>query len=168
MRRILAILLENEAGSLSRIVGLFSQRAFNIESLTVAPTEDPSLSRITIATKGNDKILEQIVKQVNKLIDVIKITDLTERNYVERELLLIKVLAMNDKSRTEVKRITDIFRGSIVDIGKQIYTIQLTGDAEKVNAFIRALANETEIIESVRSGCVGIARGEKALRIKQE
>ena len=168
MRRILAILLENEAGSLSRIVGLFSQRAFNIDSLTVAPTEDPSLSRITIATKGNDKILEQIVKQVNKLIDVIKITDLTERSYVERELLLIKVLAMNDKSRTEVKRITDIFRGSIVDIGKQIYTIQLTGDAEKVNAFIRALANETEIIESVRSGCVGIARGEKALRIKQE
>ena len=167
MRRILAILLENEAGSLSRIVGLFSQRAFNIESLTVAPTEDPSLSRITIATKGNDKILEQIVKQVNKLIDVIKITDLTERSYVERELLLIKVLAMNDKSRAEVKRITDIFRGSIVDIGKQIYTIQLTGDAEKVNAFIRALANETEIIESVRSGCVGIARGEKALRIKQ-
>ena len=166
MRRILAILLENEAGSLSRIVGLFSQRAFNIESLTVAPTEDPSLSRITIATKGNDKILEQIVKQVNKLIDVIKITDLTERSYVERELLLIKVLAMNDKSRAEVKRITDIFRGSIVDIGKQIYTIQLTGDAEKVNAFIRALANETEIIESVRSGCVGIARGEKALRIK--
>ena len=151
MRRILAILLENEAGSLSRIVGLFSQRAFNIESLTVAPTEDPSLSRITIATKGNDKILEQIVKQVNKLIDVIKITDLTERSHVERE----------------VKRITDIFRGAIIDIGKQTYTIELTGDAEKINAFISALANETEIIESVRSGCVGIARGEKALRVKQ-
>ncbi|UUO25189.1 acetolactate synthase small subunit [Colwellia sp. M166] len=167
MRRILAILLENEAGSLSRIVGLFSQRAFNIESLTVAPTEDPSLSRITIATKGNDKILEQIVKQVNKLIDVIKITDLTERSHVERELLLIKVLAMSDKSRTEVKRITDIFRGAIIDIGKQTYTIELTGDAEKINAFISALANETEIIESVRSGCVGIARGEKALRVKQ-
>lgn len=166
MRRILAILLENEPGSLSRIVGLFSQRAFNIESLTVAPTEDPSLSRITIATKGNDKILEQIVKQVNKLIDVIKITDLTERSHVERELLLIKVLAMTDKSRTEVKRITDIFRGAIVDIGKQTYTIELTGDVEKINAFISTLANETEIIESVRSGCVGIARGEKALRVK--
>ena len=128
MRRILAILLENEAGSLSRIVGLFSQRAFNIESLTVAPTEDQSLSRMTIATRGDDQVVEQIVKQVNKLIDVIKITDLTERSHVERELILIKVLAMNDKSRTEVKRITDIFRGSIIDIGKQVYTIQLTGD----------------------------------------
>lgn len=167
MRRILAILLENEAGSLSRIVGLFSQRAFNIESLTVAPTEDDTLSRITIVTKGNDKILEQIVKQVNKLIDVIKITDLTERSHVERELLLIKVLAMNEKSRSEVMRITDIFRGSVIDIGKQVYTIQLTGNADKINAFITTLANETEIIESVRSGCVGIARGEKALRIKK-
>lgn len=165
MRRILAILLENEAGSLSRIVGLFSQRAFNIESLTVAPTEDQSLSRITIATRGDDKVLEQIVKQVNKLIDVIKITDLTERSHVERELILIKVLAMNDKSRTEVKRITDIFRGSIIDIGKQVYTIQLTGDAEKLNAFVNTLGNETEIIETVRSGCVGIARGEKTLRV---
>jgi len=165
MRRILAILLENEPGSLSRIVGLFSQRAFNIESLTVAPTEDESLSRITIATKGDDQVLEQIVKQVNKLIDVIKITDLTERNHVEREILLIKVLAMNDKSRTEVKRITDIFRGSIIDIGKQVYTIQLAGDADKVNAFVQTLAHETEIIVSVRSGCVGIARGEKALRV---
>jgi acetolactate synthase-1/3 small subunit len=167
MRRIFAILLENEAGSVSRIVGLFSQRAFNIESLTVAPTEDASLSRITIATRGDDKVLEQIVKQVNKLIDVIKITDLTENQHVERELLLIKVLAMNDKSRTEVMRITDIFRGSIIDMGKQVYTIQLTGDTEKLNAFISTLSNETEIIESVRSGCVGIARGEKALRVKQ-
>lgn len=165
MRRILAILLENEPGSLSRIVGLFSQRAFNIESLTVAPTEDDTLSRITIVTRGDDKVLEQILKQVNKLIDVIKVTDLTERKHVERELVLIKVLAMNDKSRTEVKRITDIFRGSIIDIGKQIYTIQLTGDTDKINAFIETIDNETEIIESVRSGCVGIARGEKALRV---
>jgi acetolactate synthase-1/3 small subunit len=165
MRRILAILLENEPGSLSRIVGLFSQRAFNIESLTVAPTEDATLSRITIATRGDDKVLEQILKQVNKLIDVIKVTDLTDRKHVERELILIKVLAMNDKSRTEVKRITDIFRGSIIDIGKQIYTIQLTGDADKINAFIETLRNETEIIESVRSGCVGIGRGEKALSV---
>ena len=165
MRRILAILLENEPGSLSRIVGLFSQRAFNIESLTVSPTEEPSLSRITIATSGNDSVLEQIIKQVNKLVDVIKITDLTERKHIERELMLIKVLAMNDKSRTEVKRITDIFRGSIIDIGKQVYTIQLTGDDDKLSSFINILANETEIIEVVRSGCVGIARGEKALRV---
>lgn len=165
MRRILAILLENEAGSLSRIVGLFSQRAFNIESLTVSPTDEPSLSRITIATSGDDKILEQIIKQVNKLVDVIRITDLTEREHIERELMLIKVLAMNDKSRTEVKRITDIFRGAIIDIGKQVYTLQLTGNAQKLNAFIKIIANETEIIEVVRSGCVGIARGEKALRV---
>ncbi len=165
MRRILAILLENEPGSLSRIVGLFSQRAFNIESLTVAPTDDQSLSRITIATSGDDRVLEQIIKQVNKLVDVIKISDLTERKHVERELMLIKVLAMNEKSRSEVKRITDIFRGAIIDIGKQVYTLQLTGDSEKLAAFIDVIANETEIIEVVRSGCVGIARGEKALRV---
>ncbi|WP_057831832.1 acetolactate synthase small subunit [Colwellia sp. TT2012] len=165
MRRILAILMENEPGSLSRIVGLFSQRAFNIESLTVAPTDDNSLSRMTIATKGDDKVLEQIVKQVNKLIDVIKITDITDRKHIERELLLVKVGAMNDKTRTEVKRITDIFRGNIIDLGKQVYTVQLTGNADKLNAFIDALKNETEIIETARSGCVGMARGDKALRI---
>jgi acetolactate synthase-1/3 small subunit len=165
MRRILAILMENEPGSLSRIVGLFSQRAFNIESLTVAPTDDSSLSRMTIATSGDDRVLEQIVKQVNKLIDVIKITDITDRQHIERELLLVKVGAMNDKTRTEVKRITDIFRGNIIDIGKQVYTLQLTGDNEKLNAFMNTLQHETEIIESVRSGCVGIARGDKALRI---
>ena len=165
MRHTLAIILENEPGALSRIVGLFSQRAYNIESLSVAPTDDGSLSRITIVTIGNDKVLEQIVKQVNKLIDVIKIIDLTEHKHVERELLLVKVAAMNSKLRTEVKRITDIFRGSIIDIGKQIYTIELTGSHDKLNAFIETLSNETEIIESVRSGCVGIARGEKALRV---
>ena len=133
MRRILAILLENEPGSLSRIVGLFSQRAYNIESLSVAPTDEPTLSRITIVTEGDNKILEQIVKQENKLIDVIKITDLTEREHVERELVLVKVLAMNDKSRTEVKRICDIFRGSIIDIGKQVYTVELTGNSDTVS-----------------------------------
>lgn len=165
MRRILAILLENEPGSLSRIVGLFSQRAFNIETLTVAPTDDPSLSRITIATVGDERVVEQIVKQVNKLVDVIKVSDLTERPHIEREILLIKVVAMNDKKRTEVKRLTDIFRGAIVDVGKQIYTIQLTGNAEKIDAFINALKNETDIVESVRSGSVGIARGEKSMDV---
>jgi acetolactate synthase-1/3 small subunit len=165
MRHILSIILENEPGALSSIVGLFSQRAFNIESLTVAPTDDNTLSRITISTIGNDQVLEQIVKQVNKLVDVIKISDLTERKHVERELLLVKVTAMNDKTRTEVKRITDIFRGSIIDIGKQIYTVELTGSNDKLNAFIDTLNNETEIIESVRSGCVGIARGDNALRV---
>ena len=164
MRRILSILLENEPGSLSRIVGLFSQRAFNIESLTVAATDEPTLSRITIATTGDERVIEQITKQVNKLVDVIRVSDITDRSHIERELLLIKLLAMNDKSRTEVKRITDIFRGSIIDIGKQVYTVQLTGDGDKINAFINAMKNETEVIEVVRSGCVGIARGEKALR----
>ncbi len=165
MRHILAILLENEPGALSRIVGLFSQRAYNIESLTVAPTDDNSLSRITIATSGDDKVLEQIVKQVNKLVDVIKISELTDRKHVERELLLVKVIAMNNASRTEVKRITDIFRGAIIDIGKQVYTIELTGNSDKLNAFIEALSHETDIIESARSGCVGMVRGEKALRV---
>ncbi|QDP00900.1 acetolactate synthase small subunit [Thalassotalea sp. PS06] len=164
MRRILSILLENEPGSLSRIVGLFSQRAYNIESLSVAQTDDASLSRITITTRGDDKVLEQITKQVNKLIDVIKVADLTERAHIEREIVLVKVLAMSDKARTEVKRIADIFRGDVIDIGKQIYTIQLTGDEEKTSAFIKILSHETEIIEVVRSGTVGIARGEKALR----
>ncbi|TLU64144.1 acetolactate synthase small subunit [Thalassotalea litorea] len=164
MRRILSILLENEPGSLSRIVGLFSQRAYNIESLSVAQTDDASLSRITITTRGDDKVLEQITKQVNKLVDVIKVADLTERAHIEREMVLVKVLAMSDKTRTEVKRVADIFRGDIVDIGKQIYTIQLTGDESKTSAFIKILGHETEIIEVVRSGTVGIARGEKALR----
>lgn len=165
MRRILSILMENEPGSLSRIVGLFSQRAFNIETLTVAPTDDVTLSRMTIGTSGDDQVLEQIVKQVNKLIDVIKIIDITDRKHIERELLLVKVTAMNDKTRTEVKRLTDIFRGNIVDIGKQVYTVQLTGNADKLNAFIDALQHETEIIESARSGCVGLTRGDKALRV---
>ncbi|MEI6895316.1 MAG: acetolactate synthase small subunit [Colwellia sp.] len=165
MRRILSILMENEPGSLSRIVGLFSQRAFNIESLTVAPTDDNSLSRMTIGTSGDDKVLEQIVKQVNKLIDVIKIIDITDKKHIERELLLVKVAAMNDITRTEVKRLTDIFRGNIVDIGKHVYTVQLTGNAEKLNAFIDALQHETQILESARSGCVGMTRGDNALRV---
>lgn len=165
MRRILSILLENEPGALSRIVGLFSQRAFNIESLCVAATDEPTISRITISTFGDDKVLEQITKQVNKLIDVIRVSDLTDRAHIERELVLVKVLAMNNITRTEVKRIADIFRGDIIDVGKQIYTVQLTGDEDKIASFIDVLNNETEIIEVVRSGTVGIARGEKALRV---
>lgn len=165
MRRVLAIILENEPGSLSRIVGLFSQRAFNIESLAVAPTADPSISRITIATKGDDRVLEQITKQVNKLVDVIKITDLTENPHIERELLLLKVLAITDKVRNEVNRLCDIFRGNIIDVGKQTYAIELTGDTDKLNAFITAMSRETEIIETARSGCVGLSRGDKAMRV---
>ncbi len=164
MRRILSILLENEAGALSRIVGLFSQRGYNIESLTVAPTQDNSLSRITITTRGDERVLEQITKQVNKLIDVLKITDLTEGAHIERELLLIKLRATGSK-REEIKRTADIFRGQIVDVTPSLYTVQLTGPSEKLDAFIEAMREVTEILEVVRSGVSGIARGEKALNV---
>ncbi|NMP17911.1 acetolactate synthase small subunit [Thalassotalea sp. Y01] len=166
MRRILSVLLENEPGALSRIVGLFSQRAFNIDSLNVAQTDDATLSRITITTYGDDQVLEQITKQVNKLVDVLRVSDLTDRQHIEREIALVKVLAMNPKTRTEVKRLSEIFRADIIDVGKQIYTVQITGDDDKISSFIDILKNETEIIEVVRSGTVGIARGEKALRGK--
>ncbi|QBY05676.1 acetolactate synthase small subunit [Thalassotalea sp. HSM 43] len=166
MRRILSVLLENEPGALSRIVGLFSQRAFNIDSLNVAQTDDATLSRITITTYGDDQVLEQITKQVNKLVDVLRVSDLTDRQHIEREIALVKVLAMNPKTRAEVKRLSEIFRADIIDVGKQIYTVQITGDDDKISSFIEILKNETEIIEVVRSGTVGIARGEKALRGK--
>ncbi|MDN3652220.1 acetolactate synthase small subunit [Thalassotalea ponticola] len=165
MRRILSVLLENEPGALSRIVGLFSQRAFNIDSLNVAPTDDPTLSRITISTFGDDQVLEQITKQVNKLVDVLKVSDLTERQHIERELALIKVLALTSRTRTEVARLSDIFHGNIVDVGKQVYTLAIHGKADKISAFIDALRNETDIVEVVRSGTLGIARGEKALSV---
>ena len=164
MRRILSILLENEAGALSRIVGLFSQRGYNIESLTVAPTQDNSLSRITITTRGDERVLEQITKQVNKLIDVLKITDLTEGAHIERELLLIKLRATGSK-REEIKRTADIFRGQIVDVTPTIYTVQLTGPSDKLDAFIDAVRDVTEIVETVRSGVSGIARGERSLGV---
>lgn len=164
MRRILSILLENEAGALSRIVGLFSQRGYNIETLTVAPTQDESLSRITITTRGDERVLEQITKQVNKLVDVLKIIDLTEGAHIERELLLIKLRATGSK-REEIKRTADIFRGQIVDVTPSLYTVQLTGPSEKLDAFIEAMREVTEILEVVRSGVSGIARGEKALSV---
>ena len=160
---ILSILLENEPGALSRIVGLFSQRAFNIESLTVAPTEDKSLSRITIATNGDHKVIEQITKQVNKLVDVLKIKELTDIAHIERELLFVKLNAKTPDAREEIKRTAEIFRGQIVDSTNQLYTVQLTGKKDKLNAFIRSVKKQSDIIEIVRSGCVAIARGEKAL-----
>jgi len=165
MRRILSILLENEAGALSRIVGLFSQRGYNIESLSVAVTEDPTLSRITITTFGDDRVLEQITKQVNKLVDVLKVSNLTEKPHLEREVMLVKLAANTSEARAEVKRSSDIFRGHIVDVTNHIYTVQLVGDGDKLDAFIRAIQEETTIIETVRSGAIGMARGEKALRV---
>lgn len=161
MRHIISILLENEAGALSRVSGLFSARGYNIQSLTVAPTEDPTLSRMTIVTYGSEQIIEQIIKQLNKLVDVVKLQDLTEGAHIERELMLVKVKAI-DAFREEVKRLVDIFRGRIIDVTDSTYTLELTGTVEKLDAFVKAL-EVTEIIEVVRSGVTGIARGERAL-----
>lgn len=162
MRHILSLLLENEAGTLSRVSGLFSARAFNIESLTVAPTEDESVSRMTLVTNGSDAIVEQIIKQVNKLVDVIKVVDLNEYRHIERELMLIKVTAENS-GRDEIKRIVDIFRGRIIDVTDKTFTIEMTGAGEKLNAFIDAI-DESLILEVVRSGVSGISRGDKAIQ----
>ncbi len=163
MRHIISILLENESGALSRVAGLFSARGYNIESLTVAVTEDPSLSRMTLVTRGSDEIIEQITKQLNKLVDVVKVFDLTEGEHIEREMLLIKVSAVNG-GREEVKRLTEIFRGRIIDVTETTYTIELTGTGDKLDAFIKALGGN-KILETVRSGVSGIGRGEKSLRV---
>ena len=163
MRHILSILLENEAGALSRVVGLFSARAYNIDSLTVAPTEDPTLSRMTIVTHGSEEVLEQITKQLNKLIEVVKVIDLNESEHIEREMMLIKVRSTG-KEREEMKRMADIFRGRIIDVTDKIYTIELTGTSEKLNAFIEAI-DHTAILETVRTGASGIGRGERILKI---
>lgn len=164
MRRILSILLENEPGSLSRIVGLFSQRAYNIDSLTVGTTDDHSLSRITITTLGDDRIVEQITKQVNKLVDVLKIIDLTEMAHIERELLLVKVFAQDETKRAAVTRVVDVFQGAILDMGRNSYTLQLVSSTDKLESFLDTLRHETDVIEVVRSGAVGIGRGDKALK----
>ncbi len=163
MRHIISILMENEAGALSRVAGLFSARGYNIESLTVAPTEDPTLSRMTLVTYGTDEIVEQITKQLNKLIDVVKLMDMTEGPHIEREMMLVKVRAEGER-REELKRVTDIFRGRIIDVTAKSYTIELTGAGDKLDAFLQAL-EQTVIIEVVRSGVSGIARGERALKI---
>ncbi len=161
MRHILSLLMENETGALSRVSGLFSARAFNIESLTVAPTEDPTVSRMTLVTSGSDEIIEQITKHLNKLVDVIKVIDLNESRHIERELMLIKLLARGE-NREEIKRLVDIFRGRIIDVTENTYTIEMTGAGDKLDAFIGAL-EDGAILEVVRSGVSGIARGEKAI-----
>lgn len=163
MRHIISILMENEPGALSRVVGLFSQRGYNIETLNVSPTEDKSLSRLTLTTIGDEHKIEQITKQLNKLIDVVKLVDLTEGAHIERELMLIKVKA-SGAFREEIKRCVDIFRGQIVDVTASIYTIQVVGTADKLEAFYNAVG-ETSIIEVVRSGVSGIARGDKILSL---
>ena len=163
MRRLLAILLENEAGALSRVIGLFAQRNYNIETLNVAPTEDETLSRVTLSTTGDEKRIEQITKHLNRLIEVVKVVDLADGDHIERELMLIKVRAVGEM-REEIKRSCDIFRGQIIDVTNDTYTIQLTGACEKLDAFIRALG-ETSIIEVVRSGVSGIGRADKILSL---
>ncbi|HBR99360.1 MAG TPA: acetolactate synthase small subunit [Gammaproteobacteria bacterium] len=163
MRHIISLLLENESGALSRVAGLFSARGYNIESLTVAATNDPSLSRMTIVTNGTDQIIEQITKQLNKLVDVVRLSDLTESAHIEREMMLIKVRAIGE-TREEIKRVCDIFRGKIIDVTETTYVAEITGDGDKLDAFIRA-AGEERILEVVRSGTSGIARGEKSLKV---
>ena len=160
MRHIISVLMENEPGALSRVVGLFSQRGYNIETLNVAPTEDPTLSRLTLTTIGDDHKIEQITKHLNRLIDVVKLVDLSEGSHIERELMLVKVRATGAQ-RAEIKRCTDIFRGQIVDVGPSVYTIQVTGAADKLDSFV----GEAAIMEVVRSGVSGIARGEKVLSL---
>jgi len=164
MRHIISVLMENEPGALSRVVGLFSQRNFNIESLTVAPTEDETLSRLTVTTVGDDRVVEQITKQLNKLIDVVKVVDLTEGDHLERELMMIKMKANNGTVRAEIKRTADIFRGTIIDVTPNTFTVQLVGASSKLDAFIEALG-ASNIMEVVRSGVSGIARGEKVLTL---
>jgi len=163
MRHIISILVENEAGALSRISGLFSARGYNIETLTVAPTEDASMSRMTIVTTGSEDVIEQITKQLNKLIEVVKVIDLSEAEHIERELMLIKVRA-GQKEREDMKRMADIFRGRVIDVSDNTYTIELTGDTRKLDAFIQAL-EPGSILETVRTGASGIGRGNRVLRV---
>ncbi|PIE83660.1 MAG: acetolactate synthase small subunit [Candidatus Contendobacter odensis] len=155
--------MENESGALSRVANLFSARGYNIESLTVAPTDDDSLSRLTLVTNGSEQVIEQIVKQLNKLIDVVKLIDLTETDAVERELMLVKTQAVGEQ-RAEMMRLAEIFDGHILDVTDVTYTIELIGRSEKLNNFLRAVEKDT-ILEVVRSGATGISRGQKALRV---
>jgi len=163
MRHIISLLMENEAGALSRVSGLFSARGYNIESLTVAPTEDPTMSRMTIVTSGSDEVIEQINKQLNKLVDVVTVMDLTDGDHIERELMLVKVRAMGE-AREEFKRIADIFRGRIIDVSDKTYTIELTGTCNKLDSLLQAI-DHSLILETVRTGASGIGRGDRILKL---
>jgi acetolactate synthase-1/3 small subunit len=163
MRHIISLLMENESGALSRVAGLFSARAYNIESLTVAPTEDATLSRMTIVTRGSTDVIEQITKQLNKLIDVVKVQDLSDGSHIERELMLVKVRATGEQ-REEMKRLSDIFRGRVIDVSDKTYTIELTGTGSKLDAFLQAV-EPASILETVRTGASGIGRGDRIMKI---
>jgi acetolactate synthase I/III small subunit len=163
MRHIISLLMENESGALSRVSGLFSARGYNIESLTVAPTEDPTMSRMTIVTSGSDEVIEQINKQLNKLVDVVTVMDLTDGDHIERELMLVKVRATGN-DREELKRMTDIFRGRVIDVTDKTYTIELTGTGHKLDRFLQAI-DQGLILETVRTGASGIGRGDRILKL---
>jgi len=163
MRHIISLLLENEAGALSRVAGLFSARGYNIESLSVAPTEDSTLSRMTLVTTGSDDVIEQITKQLNKLIEVVKLVDLSNGDHIERELMLVKVRAIGP-AREEFKRLADIFRGNIVDVTEKTYTIELTGPSTKLDALLEAI-DRNLVIEIARTGASGLGRGERSLKV---
>ena len=163
MRHIISILMENESGALSRVAGLFSARGYNIESLTVAPTEDPSLSRMTLVTRGSEEIIEQITKQLNKLVEVVKLLDLTEGPHIEREMMLVKIKAER-ANRDELKRLVDIFRGRVIDVTDTSYIVEMTGHGNKLDAFVHAI-HEDLVVEVVRTGPSGIARGAKGLSL---
>ncbi len=163
MRHIISLLMENEAGALSRVAGLFSARGYNIESLTVAPTEDPTMSRMTIVTSGSDEVIEQINKQLNTLVEVVAVMDMNEGDHIERELMLVKVRAAGE-AREELKRMADIFRGRIIDVTEQYYTIELTGAGSKLDSFLQAI-DRNLILETVRTGACGIGRGNRVLKL---
>ena len=164
MKRIISVLMENESGALSRVVGLFSQRGYNIDSLTVAPTEDETLSRLTLTTDSDDRKIEQIIKQLHKLIDTIKVVDLTGGSHLERELMLIKIMAVDSEIRTELQRRAEIFRGNIIDVTPTSFVMEMVGNSDKLDAFLEIVA-DIEDVEVVRSGVLGISRGEKFLRV---
>lgn len=163
MRHILSILMENESGAMSRVVGLFSARDYNIDSLSVAATEDKTLSRMTIVTHGDDAVLEQITKQLNKLIEVVKVVDLNESRFVEREMMLVKIRALG-KDRDEMLRLAEIYRGRVVDVTDKSYTIEITGTSDKLDSFLETVSKSL-ILETVRTGAAGIGRGERILKI---
>jgi acetolactate synthase-1/3 small subunit len=163
MRHIISLLMANEAGALSRVAGLFSARGYNIESLSVAPTEDTTMSRMTIVTSGSDAVIEQINKQLNKLVDVVAVMDLSEGEHLERELMLVKVRAQGD-DREELKRMTDIFCGRVIEVSNSTYTIELTGEGAKLNNFLETIGREL-ILETVRTGASGIGSGERILKL---
>jgi acetolactate synthase I/III small subunit len=163
MKHTISVLLENEAGALSRVVGLFSARAYNIDSLNVAATEDPTLYRMTLVTQGNDDTIEQITKNLHRLIEVVKVMDLTEGEHIERELMLLKVRAVG-KDREEFKRMADIFHGRIIDVSEKTYTLELTGESRDLDQFLKAVDTKL-ILETVRTGLSGLGRGERILKV---